>query len=199
MRSRVTIVGQYVWYDINMALIYITGPAGSGKSALQKELQLRGYEAYDEDAPEIGSAHNVITNVAVSIPPADIRDEDWFTNHEWRVRDTAMKKMHAKSVSQNVYFFGNSLKESEIRSFVDKIIYLDLDTATMRKRIANRTDNDYGKNDDEFSRILERQKDAAGFISNFEHQTIDAAESIEQVVAKIIRSTPTMDSQRARN
>ena len=131
-----------------MPLIYITGAAGTGKSEIAKALQLRGFEAYDEDWPGTGSAHEKRSGKAVQIPPVEERDQDWFGRHEWRVLDSAFATMQEHAKERPVFLCGNSIKGDDAWRTFDKVFYLKLDEATLRQRIAARTDNDYGKSEE---------------------------------------------------
>ena len=66
-----------------MPLVYITGNSGAGKSAVRKELQLRGYEAHDTDENNISSWQNKYTGNIVERPldKAD-RTNVWYSEHD---------------------------------------------------------------------------------------------------------------------
>lgn len=65
-----------------MALIYITGAPGSGKTTLQRILSERGYEAHDLD--DYGGPYNKNTDKSVVMPTAEDRSPEWFEAHEWQ-------------------------------------------------------------------------------------------------------------------
>jgi dephospho-CoA kinase len=172
-----------------MSFIYITGPAGSGKSALTKLLQTRGINAYDEDASGVGSAHNLQSGEPVTIPTVDERDADWFSRHEWRILETMKGQLKTLSATQPIILFGNSVKPDEQAELFDKVVYLKIDEKTLRERILGRTDNDYGKSEDEMQRILDQkqvlddQYSGAGVIAIDATRPLDeVADAIQQVV-----------------
>lgn len=171
-----------------MSFIYITGPAGSGKSALTELLRTRGFEAYDEDDPSIGSAHNLETGQPVTIPSVDERDADWFSRHEWRILDAAKSRLRSLAATQPVILFGNSVKPDEQAKLFDKVIYLTLDEKTLRERIMDRTGNDYGKSEDEMQRILQRKQELDDKY-NGAAPTIDASKPLEEVADAIEQAT----------
>ncbi len=168
-----------------MPFIYITGPAGSGKSALTKLLNSRGLNVYDEDSPGVGSAHNLQTGQPVTIPGVDERGTDWFSRHEWRLLDSAKSKLMSMATSQTVILFGNSIKPEEQAELFDAVIYLRIDEKTLRGRILKRTDNDYGKSEDEMRRVLDRKQALDDQYSKSTVTIIDATKPLETVASAI--------------
>jgi len=170
-----------------MPFIYVVGPAGSGKSALAMLLRARGFKAYDEDDPDVGSAHSLETGEPVTIPPLDKRDADWFSRHEWRVRESAKSRLTSLATTQPVILFGNSVKPSEQAALFDRVIYLNIDEDTLRERILKRADNDYGKSEDEMQRILEQKQASDNQYSISGALPIDATQPLEVVADAIER------------
>jgi len=169
-----------------MPLVYITGPAGSGKTAILNELRRRGVTIYDEDEPSIGSAHNKQSGQAVGVPPASQRSPEWFNQHEWKVKAGVLEDLKSQSLSGLVLLCGNSLEPEQIQHYFDKVVYLHVDEETLRKRIAERKENDYGKNDHELDGILERYRQMDQTYSPSNSIVIDATQSIEKVASDIL-------------
>ncbi len=167
-----------------MAFIYVTGPPGSGKSALAKALRAQGLDAYDEDDPAVGSAHNLETGEPVAIPDVDHRDADWFSRHEWRILDAVKQRLRSKAKTTTVILFGNSVKPADQAKFFDKVCYLQLDEQTLRNRILARTDNDYGKTDHELQQILQRKTEMDDRYRGSD-TIIDATKPLEEVATAI--------------
>jgi adenylate kinase family enzyme len=140
-----------------MALIYVTGPPGAGKSALKEEFSKHGYETHDMDDADLGGAHNIATNKPVEIPEAKVRSPDWYKEHEWRVYPDAIKDLKNQPRTKDIFVCGIAPDDIKILSLFDKIFYLDISEELLKQRITGRTDNDYGKNDFELKVILERK------------------------------------------
>lgn len=168
-----------------MPFIYITGPAGSGKSALAKLLRTRGFNVFDEDDSDIGSAHNLETGNPVTIPSSDKRDTDWLSRHEWRILDTAKSRLKSQSEIQPVILLGNSIKPDEEAKLFDEVIYLRIDEKTLRERVLERSDNDYGKSEGEMQRILEQKQIMDDQYSKSTATIIDATKPLEEVANAI--------------
>ncbi len=172
-----------------MPLIYVTGIAGSGKSAAQKELQRRGYEAHDVDEPGIGAAYNLQTGEIVSIPDAAERSPEWFEAHTWKMDLEAVKELKARSLHGVIYLCGRAGNESEAWRLFDKVVYLDINDDTLRWRLAVREDNDFGKTEHELQQILKRNKRAREEFEPLGAVFIDASESLDKVVGEIVKQS----------
>lgn len=169
-----------------MALIYITGAPGSGKSSLQTELESRGYETHDLDDSSLGGPHNIATNQLVTIPPANQRTPEWFTEHEWRIYTDAVQKLKNQATDKDIYICGVAASDGEILPIFDKIFYLDIDDTTLKNRLSSRSKNDYGQNDFEVSEILQRKYDLDSKYSKIDVTHIDASQPLDIVTADII-------------
>lgn len=174
-----------------MALIYITGATGAGKSAVKEKLALLGFDAYDEDSPGVGAAHSKQTGLPVSVPLVTNRTPEWFKQHEWRVLDNTLAELHRKAADHLVFLCGNSLPPDILTESFDKVIYLKIDEQTLRQRLTNREDNDYGKSEAELVIILERLRDMDNRYSKSKAIIIDAAKQLDKVVIDIVKTTAT--------
>lgn len=172
-----------------MALIYITGAPGSGKSTLQKELESRGYETYDLDDPSLGGPHNKSTNKLVTTPPADQRTPGWFSQHEWRIYSDVIKNLKAKAIDKDIYICGVAASDDGILPLFDKIFYLDIDDDTLKHRLGSRSENSYGQNEFEASEIIERKHGLDSKYSGNKAIHVDAMRSLDKVVDDIITQT----------
>lgn len=168
-----------------MSLIYITGVPGVGKSTIQRELERQGYEAYDIDQPRFGGPTNLVTGEPTSIPPLEERNGEWFKQHEWRVSRTAVEELKKQAEGRVVYLCGTATTEHLIWDLFDKVLYLQVDEATLRARLANREGNDFGKSEEEVSMILERFREAQEKLQSLDVTMIDATKSLGETVEQI--------------
>jgi shikimate kinase len=167
-------------------LILVTGIPGAGKSSVLAELRSRGYEAYGADEDhwgrwEDGETHEVVaTNTT-----AEMRTALWRSRHEWRASRSVIEELAKRASEASIFLCGYVTNEDEIWDLFSRHIYLDIDEATLRQRIASRTDNDFGKSDRELVEILERHADAANSYKKADVIVIDATQPIKVVVDEV--------------
>ncbi len=171
-----------------MSLIYITGPAGSGKTTTILELRKQGYEAHDADNELCGWYDE--NNQRVSYPSGENTNlVEWENHHSFNFSDELTKKLADASKDKLVFVCGNALgNDLEIADkYFDKIICLEIDIPTMTHRILTRPEA-YGKDPavlqllkQEFEATLQRYR-AHGAVM------IDASEPVQEVARAIVKT-----------
>lgn len=174
-----------------MSLIYVTGAPGVGKTTLQKEFDRRGFDTRDIDNSQLGGPHNKKTGERVIIPPANKRTPEWFATHEWRVYPHAFTALKDEASDHDIILFGVAASDGEILHVFDKIMYLNIDDETLRRRIQNREENDFGKNEFEMQDILNRKHGLDEKYGNLNAIDIDATKSLCEVADEIVSHIPT--------
>lgn len=170
-----------------MALIYITGAPGSGKTTLQIELNRLGYDARDLDNSGFGGPHNKTSGERVVIPPIDQRSPDWFDAHEWRVYPTAIDALRVEAQTKDIFLCGVAASDGEVLHLFDQVIYLELSDDALRHRLDSRENNDFGKNDFEAHDILDRKRDLDKRYSTMRATKINVEGSLTKVVREVLR------------
>lgn len=169
-----------------MTLMYVTGAPGVGKSTIQEALSQRGLEVYDLDDTKFGGPHNKASGQKVIIPDARERGEHWFDDHEWRIYRTAFITQKKKATNKDIIICGVAESDHEIIDLFDLIIYLKIDSKTLRERISSRHGNDYGKNKSELREILRRKQRLDTKYSDVKIVQIDASQSLEKTLQSIL-------------
>jgi len=179
-----------------MALIYITGVAGSGKSAVCKELVARGYEAYDTDKDGFTGWFDKQTGKEVYSPREEWgkRTAEWYSRHDWKTSIVRVKELAKEAQTTNIFLCGSSSNKRDIMKICDLTISLDVDEETLEQRIATRK-NLFGKQPHELEQILgqlktvpEQDKAAGAVIINTSHP-------LSEVVDEIVRVAGTKNSE----
>lgn len=174
-----------------MPLVYLTGISGSGKSSVIRELQARGYEAHGVD--EMGYADWVDRKTGEIIPfPEDESSVDiheWYKKHSWVLSKDRISKLKQQADTNDTLIFlaGVADGEDKVWDYFDKVFVLNVDEATIRQRIANRTDNDFGKTPDEMAAILRWLEGYEERYRTYGAVIIDTTQPLDGVVDEILR------------
>lgn len=174
-----------------MSLFYLTGTPGTGKTTVQKELVKRGYEAHDIDQQRFGGPVNLKTGENTTVPPIQERSPDWFEQHEWRVSRPGVEVLKAEAKNKDIYLCGGTTTEHLVWDLFDKVLYLNINEQTLRRRVLNRNDNDYGQGEGELEDILKRYRAAQEKLPSLVVTIIDATGSIDETVEAVIKASKT--------
>ena len=160
-----------------MTLIQIDGISGTGKTTLSKELIKRGRKAIDADA-EFGYFGDPKSGKPT--------DEQHQLNWIWDVDKIA--SIAKSSADETVYICGGAMNQDKVKDLFKKRFTLVIDDATMKHRLLNRTNNDFGKNPDDLTRQLEWNKGVADYARSIGSTVVDATRPVEQVAQEIIQA-----------
>lgn len=171
-----------------MSLVYITGISGSGKSAVLKELQSRGFEAYGTDEDGVSAFFDNETNEILNDPPAtsEQRTPEWRSHFTWKMRKDRVEELKNSAKDKDIYLLGVAANEGEVWDFFDVVMALVIDDETLKQRIAHRTDNDFGKSEHELKQIMDWQHNTNEAYAKFGHIIIDATQPISKVTDDIL-------------
>ncbi|HSH55499.1 MAG TPA: AAA family ATPase [Candidatus Limnocylindrales bacterium] len=174
-----------------MPLISIIGVSGSGKSTILQELQKRGFEAHGVDEEGLADWIDRLTGAVVPFPHDDPNQNihDWYEKHRWvsSIEQTTKLKKLANASGKTIFLAGMAEEEDKVRHLCDKVIYLAVDADTLRQRILNRVDNDFGKTPEEMEIIIGWLRDNDNKYRNSGAIVVDASSSVEEVVENVIR------------
>ena len=171
-----------------MALIYITGIAGAGKSEVYKELKKRGLEVYGTDEDALAGFYNNVSGERVDNPSdtgGNITTE-WRQHHTWQLPRKTIEQLVEKSLDRTVFVCGVAANEEEFLDLFDKLIALVIDDQTLTHRITTRTNNSFGKNEGELKQIYDWQASTATYYDKYDYIQVDASQPITKVVDEIL-------------
>lgn len=147
--------------------ILITGIAGTGKTTVLSELQKHGYVVIDLDATGICTWKNISTGDTTEYGP-DGRDQKWINEHGWYCNiDTLKKLLSCIREDKDVFVAGVSENMEEVAAEFDKVFFLDASDDEIKRRLLQRTNNHFGKKEDEQEAILSWRKELMSKVKNF--------------------------------
>ncbi|MEF0942305.1 AAA family ATPase [Rhizobium sp. BR 362] len=162
----------------------IEGVSGTGKTSVATELQRRGYHvihgdrelAYQGDPqtgePPVGSAQG--ENIL-----------DVTFRHEHHLWDVGKVKSLVADGSHSVSFFcGGSRNFHQFIDLFDGIFVLDVDSDTLKRRLANRPEDEFGGKPVERDMVLRLHATKEGIPRNA--TTIDATAPLASIVDDIL-------------
>ena len=166
-----------------MSAYLITGYPGSGKSSVADELSRLGYKAYNtDDVPGLTAHYEIASGRKLDqAPPAPID----FTTHAWNWDIPALKKL--LNQPGPVFAAGITSNTLDNLDLFDGIFYLDVDWPTLKHRLLNRSDNDFGKHPEELAEL--EKEDYTSNLHFWQSKgavRIDASRPIAQVARDII-------------
>jgi shikimate kinase len=170
-----------------MSLILITGTSTSGKSTIAKELTRQGYIAYDTEHDGISAYYNKVTGkFAANFGEMPERTPEWLNRHEWNMSIDRIKEFKQQGRNKLVFLCGGSSNADEVRALCDMVIWLHTDEATIRKRVNNPRDHDYGTHPHELAAAIATAKKGEENYANYGAIVVDATRPLADVVKEII-------------
>lgn len=150
----------------------VEGGSGTGKSSVCRELRKRGYQAVDGD-----------NELAYQGDPETGHRTEGFghENHIWDVAE--VREIAADTTEEIAFFCGGSRNFTKFLDVFDLVIVLDVDTATLKRRLADREADDWGGNDEQKEFILRLHATKEDIP---EGTVIDTARPLDEVVDAIL-------------
>ncbi|MGB4767750.1 MAG: AAA family ATPase [Candidatus Saccharimonas sp.] len=175
-----------------MSLIYITGVAGSGKSTVIEHLSKAGYETHGVDEEGFADwAHRETGDIALY--PEDESNVDfheWYKQYSWVLNEERIHQLLDQSnlASKAVFLAGVADGEDSVRDLFSHVIYLSIDQVTIKKRIEERENNDFGKTPEEMADTLKWYRENDPRYKSDGSIVVDATQPVEQVVKDIVQA-----------
>ncbi len=154
----------------------IEGVSGTGKSSVCRELRRRGHHAVDGDR-----------DLAYQGDPETGEPTDGFTHehHIWRVDEVRL--LAANQDQAVTYFCGGSRNFSTFLDLFDGVFILEVDRATLNRRLDQRRGGDWGATHAQ-RELIERLHRTKEDIPR-DGIVLDATAPIARVVDEIVRRT----------
>jgi shikimate kinase len=158
--------------------VFLTGMSGTGKSAVIAELAARGYKAIDTDY----DGWSELVDVPASVGPTGLGE-----GKDWLWREDRVARLLATDDADVLFISGGASNQGKFYAQFDHIVLLSAPTAVMKERLANRTNNPYGKDPDELARALALKETIEPVLRRIADVEIDTSVPLDQVVDRILR------------
>ncbi len=153
----------------------VEGVSGTGKTSVCDELQRRGYQAIHGDR-ELAYQGDPATGTAV--------EGGTHEHHLWRV--DKVKALVADRDAAATFFCGGFRNHLDFIGLFDGVFVLEVDLDTLRRRLAQRLEDEFGARPSErelIERLHESKEDTPDGIA------IDATAPLDHVVDEILHVT----------
>ena len=151
----------------------VEGLSGAGKSSVYDELIRRGYKAISTDR---AWKYHADTDTGLSGRPVQ------YDNSMWDERK-AVTELESQE-AEVLFVCGSSRNRDRFLPYFTKVFNLRIDDDTMRRRLKERTNNDFGKQPAEVELMLRLNRSGekpAGA------EDVDATQPLDQVVDELLR------------
>lgn len=105
---------------------------------------------------------------------------------DFRVHRDRIERLSNEATGRNVYLCGGAGHEFHFWQLLDAVIYLSVDSNTLRRRLAERTDNAYGKAPDELDSILRANETWEAMYRDHGALVVDASRPLDEVADQVI-------------
>jgi gluconate kinase len=151
----------------------VEGLSGTGKSSVYEELIRRGYEAISTDR-----AWSYSADPDTGLPGGPIGHDTWMWDQQRAVSEL-------ESPEPEVLFVcGSSRNRDHFLPYFTKVFNLRIDDDTMRRRLEQRTEDDWPLGPEGVELILELNRSDEGPAGAID---VDATQPLTQVVDEVLR------------
>lgn len=168
-----------------MPRVLLTGLSGTGKSTLIERFAALGYKAVDLDSDEWSE----FVDVQFDGDPTS-GDSPVEQSRDWVWREDRIHALLSEQEPDLLFAAGCASNMAKFRSSFDYIVLLTAPAAVMSERLAQRTDDQYGKRPEELARVL-AQRDVIEpqlrKIADYEIDTSAQLDAVERRVLEIVR------------
>ncbi len=156
----------------------VEGLSGTGKSSVCAELHRRGYIVIESD-----EAFGFYGDPKTGLPTKERIQVNWIWDRN------KVNQAIGKSLDHDVFVCGGAMNQDEFLHHFKKVFCLYVDDETLKSRLLNRTNNDFGKHPEDLARQLEWNQGTVQYAKEKGHILIDATKPLGMVVDEILNHT----------
>jgi len=167
-------------------LVLVTGISGAGKSTVCAELRRRGHDAHDSDSDGNAVWVDRTTGELIGRIESVGRTPGFLERYEWRFDPERVETLARRAEDHLVFLCGATANEAAVWSLFRVAIYLAIDDHTLRRRLATRTSNDFGRSDYERDMVLGWHQVAEDDYRRFGAVVVDGTRPLSEVVDAVL-------------
>jgi dephospho-CoA kinase len=160
-----------------MKRILLTGMSGTGKSSVITALAALGYKAVDLDSHEY--SHWVTAHPSDTLTPEPGRDWVW--------QEDRVQELLSKEDAEQLFVSGCAENMGRFLPQFDHIILLSAHPEILVKRLATRTNNNFGKQPHELAQVLTLQQTIEPLLRKSAGHEIDSSAPLNNVITQVLR------------
>lgn len=163
-----------------MKRVLLTGISGVGKSTVVETLAALGHKAIDADSSEWSEWVTVDS-------PSDQYGTPVEPERDWVWREDRIQTLLSTEDADLLFLSGCAANMVKFLAQFDHTILLSAPADVIVKRLATRTNNDYGKHPEEVARILSQKETIEPLLRSAAGQEIDTGAPLDEVVETVLR------------
>ncbi len=152
----------------------IEGLSGTGKTTVGEQLHKRGFTVIDAD-----QAFGFYGDPKTGLPTNNKSQLNWLWD-----KDKIEKEL--SDTKEVTFICGGAMNQNEFMHYFTKVFTLSVDNKTLKDRLLNRTNNDFGKESEDLTRQLDWNKGTVDYSKQRGTILIDATKAVEAVVDEIL-------------
>ncbi|MCG5217677.1 AAA family ATPase [Streptosporangium sp. KLBMP 9127] len=156
-----------------MLRVLVTGMSGTGKSTALESLRERGHKTVDADGDQWSHWARL---------PDGTRDWVW--------REDAMTALLTGHRRGKLFVAGCAWNQAGFYQWFDHVALLSAPAEVLLDRVANRTNNTFGKSPEEREKILRDLHEVESLLRNSATIEIDASAPLDEVVRQLDELSP---------
>lgn len=172
-----------------MAIFFVTGFPGSGKTSVSAELRKRGFTSYDTDnIPGWAHLFDRHTHKHIERKPRILPPHYYDTEAEWDWDKSKIKHL-IKNNNGDAFICAVMSNQAEFYKYFDKIFVLIVDSKTMENRLTTRKIRNFSEQPNELKDVLAKHRMFERELKSHGAIAINATQPLKNVVNQIIRQS----------
>jgi AAA domain len=170
---------------LSVALVWVTGNSGVGKSTVCTVLKSLGELAFDADWEGFNHWVDRTSGRVVAEPPYPV-PAGWLDRFAWRISRAEVEAVGAREHGKTAFLCGSAENEADVWDLFDLVVCLVVDNETLLDRLQTRTTNAFGKHPEELAAALGSNDSVESTYRRFGAMIIDGSLPATEIASTIL-------------